>query len=63
MAVGARQAVHAADEFEELDAGEAVEEQRFIGHQADALLDLEFLCGQRVAEDLDARRYRRESAR
>ena len=27
------------------DAGEAVEEQRFVGHQADPLLDLELVLG------------------
>ena len=50
---GPREAVHAADEFEKLPAGEAVEQQRFIGHQADALLDLEFLLGHGHAQQFD----------
>ena len=63
MATGARQPVHAPDKFQELDAGQAVEEQAFVGHQADALLDFQFLRGQRVAEDLDLSAIGRNQAR
>ena len=38
----AREGVHAADEFEELDAGEAVEEEGLVGDEADLLFDFEF---------------------
>jgi hypothetical protein len=51
---GPRQPVHAAHEFQELGAAQTVEEQRFLGHQADALLDLQFVPGELEAQDLDA---------
>ena len=63
MATAPRQPVHAAHEFQELHAGEAVEEQRFVGHQADALLDLEFLLRQAEAEDFDRAAIRRDQPR
>src|SRR5216684_1766780 len=48
----ARQSVHTAHEFQELRAGEAVEQQRFIRNQSDALLDLEALVLQGHAQQL-----------
>ena len=42
---GARQTVHSADEFEKLDAGQTVEEERFVGDEADSLLDFQFVLG------------------
>ena len=53
MAAAPLEPVHAADELEELRAGETVEEQRFVGDEADAALDLEIIAGQLEAEDLD----------
>src|SRR5215831_10960284 len=47
------EAIHAADELQELRAAEAVEEQRFVRHQANTTLDLELLFGKLEAKDLD----------
>ena len=41
---GAVQPVHAADEFQKLGARQAVEQQRLVGHQADAPLDVQFVA-------------------
>ena len=49
---GAGKAVHAAHELQEFGARQTVEEQRFIGHQADPLLDFEFSGGKFVPQDL-----------
>ncbi len=56
------EAVHSAGEFEELYAGKTVEEHGFIGDEADATLDLEFVLRHLEAEDLDGTRVRRNKA-
>jgi len=50
---GAGEPVHAADELQELGAGEAIEEERFVGHQTDAPLDIEFAFGERHAQQFN----------
>jgi hypothetical protein len=42
-----------AHEFEKLGAGKAIEEQRFIRHQADAFLNFELVALHGQAEQLD----------
>ena len=50
---GACQPVHAAHELQELRTRKPVEEQRFVGHQPDALLDLKFSIRQPHAQQFD----------
>jgi hypothetical protein len=50
---GPRQAVHAAHKFQKFRAGEPVEQQRFVGDQADAALDFKILFGQTIAQQFD----------
>ena len=50
------QPVDAADEFDELAAGEMIEQQRFVGHQADLLLDLERLLRHGQTQQRDGAR-------
>ena len=48
-----RKPVHAADEFDELQAAELIEEQRVIGHDTDFPPDLHGLVRHFVAENAD----------
>ena len=50
---GLGEGVHAADEFEELLAREAVEEEGFVGDEADALFDFYFAGGHGEAQEFD----------
>ena len=59
---GPRQPIHAPNKFEKLATGQAVKEQRLIGHQSNTLFDLQRLAGHRHAEQLDRAGRRRNQS-
>ena len=54
-----RQLVHPADEFDELEAGQMVEQKCFIRNESDALLDLHVSFGHGQPEQFDGAGGRR----